>query len=120
MEYLGMTVAALIAWLTTTGVAALVGDGLNWLHLSPQLKRVCAGVLIAALTALVTAVGNELPQEVLNQTVFDVIVAALAAFSAWAGQYLGRAVQTDQEVTIQGKVGGANTLATLADRQNLI
>lgn len=86
-ELISGTVAQAIAWIVSVGIVAFVAYGLSWTNWDAETKKRVAYVLVAVLTALVTALASFIPDTWQAMKVIDAIFALLAtlagSFGAW-------------------------------------
>lgn len=76
-DLLTMTVAQAIAWILAVGIAGLVAYGVGWLPVSDFWKSTISYVVVAMLTAGVTAISGLLPTEFLQMKLIDAALVLL-------------------------------------------
>lgn len=85
------TVAALFAFVAATIVPVAVAYVINRVFpdLSASVKNAIQGALVLLLSAVLTAVANQVPETWLNKTVFDALVGLISLALGWAGSLFG-------------------------------
>lgn len=84
-DFLSVTIAQVIAWVVGSGILLVVTYGLEHLDFIPEsAKPIIKSVLIATLTAAVTALAANIPDSWMAMKVIDAIFAIVAMlFSGW-------------------------------------
>jgi len=90
-DLLTITIAQAIAWLTSTGVALGVSFGLGFITFIPnKAKTIINTVLVAALTAGLTALASFIPDQWLGMKLIDAVFALIAMLlSGWGATRFG-------------------------------
>jgi hypothetical protein len=90
-DVLSMTVAQVIAWLCSAGIAGFIAYGLGFFpDLDERIKKVIQVVFGAVLVAGVTAIASLIPDQYLGMKVIDAAVALVSAlFAVIAGGQFG-------------------------------
>jgi small basic protein len=90
IDVLTMTLAAAIAWVLTTGIALGVSFLLvQFPSLTSFWQNAISVVANAVLSAFVVAVASLIPQQYLDQSLFNVAVVILSYVVNWAASFFG-------------------------------
>jgi len=86
-----ITIAQAIAWLVGTGIALGVSFGLGFITFIPdKAKAIINAVLVAALTAGLTALASFIPDQWLGMKLIDAVFALIAMLlSGWGATKFG-------------------------------
>lgn len=116
-EWLNATVAQAVAWLIAFGISAAIAYVLNQFpNLDTKVKTAIGSIVTAVLIAGATAIGNLIPQEWLDKTIFDAVIAVLTLIINGAGLFVGGLKGSEHftaRMLVRSKVAAAKTNSSL-------